>query len=465
MSLGYVPDSNDVHTNTELPSPQLLYAGPRGIAIRVLSRAESSDSYVDKLLEQELRNEDWEGYDRALLIELVYGTLRWQQRLDWVLTGFYHGEFTKCITPVKNAMRVALYQMLMLSKIPPSVAINESVAVVRRIKDEKSAHIIAGVLKNILRNIEGIRYPPREENIQLFYSVTLAHPIWMVKRWCERYGDDIAGKILTGNNDRPAIHLRVNTTKAEPEQISDWLKEHDISFEVSPFSPLYFRINGLQNVESMEIYTEGKVARMDAAAYLILRLADIQPGQTVIDLGAVNGMKALACAEMMNNSGQVIAVAKYDEQLKHLWRHSERLGLNCIKTVSGDPVTFSNGEADVIIAEAPSSELGLLQRKPDIKWRCELDIVRKNINAQRTMMESAARSLKPGGVLLYTVASFEPEETTENITWFLEKYPDFHLDDASAYLPESVCSNGCLQTFPYAHRIDGVFAARLVRQK
>ncbi|MBX7155201.1 MAG: hypothetical protein K1X91_09560, partial [Bacteriodetes bacterium] len=181
--------------------PTLLYSGPRGIAIRILSRAESSDAYVEKMIEQELRSDEWSHYDRALFIELVYGTLRWQNRLDWILTGFYHGEFNKCILPVKNAMRVALYQILMLSKVPPMTAISESVAIIKRIKDEKSANVISGVLKNILRNIDGIRYPNKEENLQLFLSVTLSHPLWIVKRWCERFGDDTAEKLLTANNE------------------------------------------------------------------------------------------------------------------------------------------------------------------------------------------------------------------------------------------------------------------------
>lgn len=445
--------------------PTLLYSGPRGIAIRLLSRAESSDAYVEKMIEQELRSDEWSHYDRALFIELVYGTLRWQNRLDWILTGFYHGEFNKCILPVKNAMRVALYQILMLSKVPPMTAISESVAIIKRIKDEKSANVISGVLKNILRNIDGIRYPNKEENLQLFLSVTLSHPLWIVKRWCERYGDETAEKLLTANNERPVIHIRVNKLKSNIDSVTAWLKEHEISNEISTIAPHYFRINGLQNIESTEIYQEGHIAKLDATANLILQLAQVSQGKYIVDLGAVSGMKALACAEEMNNKGKVVAVAKYDEQLRHIEKHSRRLGITCITSVASDPVNFSCSDSpDIIIAEAPSSELGLLQRKPDIKWRTEIDVIRKHNNSQKAMLQNAAKCLKSGGVLIYTIASTEPEETTQIIDWFLQQHPDFIKQDASNFVAQEFCQDGYLITYPHIHKTDGVFAVRFIKQ-
>ncbi|MBL7998315.1 MAG: hypothetical protein JNL32_06700 [Candidatus Kapabacteria bacterium] len=459
-----------VGTVIELPERQNtqeqtlhIFNGPRGIAARILSRAESSDSYIERMIDHELRdNNEWTHYDKSLLIELVYGTLRWQNRLDWILTGFYHGEFSKCITPVKNAMRIALYQLMMLSKIPPSVAIGEAATLIKRVKDEKSGNVVTAVLKNILRNLDNIRYPNKDDNIQLFYSVTLSHPMWMVRRWCERYGDELAEKILSGNNERPAVQLRVNQTRSTLEYVEHWLRERDISFEQSPFSKLYLRINGLQQVEFMDIYHQGFVSRTDASNQLVVQLAALQDGMTVINLGTPVGTKAFASAEALHNKGRVIALAKFDEQLNYLRRHATRLGLTCFEGIAASSFTEKN-VADVVMAEARSSEVGLLQRKPELKWQNELDSVKRHVKSQRALLTEAVSLVKKNGVVIYIVPSHEPEESSEQVAWFLENFPNFILENAEGFLPADVVENNVMKLHPHIHKTDGVFAVRFKR--
>jgi 16S rRNA (cytosine967-C5)-methyltransferase len=438
-----------------------LYEGPRGIAVKVLSRTESSDAYLEKLLSRELLTGEWSEYDRALLYELTFGVLRWQARLDWILTGFYHGEFAKCILPVKNAMRVALYQILMLSKIPPGQAISESVAIIQRIKDEKSGQVVAGVLKNILRNLENIRYPNKEENLEAFYSVTLSHPTWLVRKWMNRYGIDLMEKMMSANNERPLQYIRVNQLRYSTQELTSYLDEKSIGYEQSPYSPNYVRINGFADITTHEIWTSGKVTRMDVSNELLLNLAGVKQGMNIIDLGGINGYKSLVLAMMLENKCNINFVVSFKEQVAIAERQRTRLGLTCINPVDSDPALYETDQkADVVLADCPSSLLGLLCKKPYLKWKAEADAVRKNTKKQKAILTNAVKLCKPGGTILFTVMSNEPEETTAIVEWYLATFPNLELEPAENYIPELYCLDSCMMTTLALHKMDGMFAAR-----
>src|SRR5512136_1616770 len=176
-----------------------LYSGPRGTAVKVLNRVERTDSYLDKVLDAELRSGELNDPDKGLLNELVHGVLRWQNRLDWVLNGFSHGNFAKSEINIKNTLRVALYQVLFLDRVPHSAAVNEGVEFIKRIRGEKPAGLVNAVLRNIIRNIDGIRYPLAEEDQTQYMAVYYSHPLWMVRRWVDRFGVEAATKLLIAN--------------------------------------------------------------------------------------------------------------------------------------------------------------------------------------------------------------------------------------------------------------------------
>ncbi len=442
----------------------LLFSGPRGVAVRILSRAESSDYKIEKLIELEMRMSEWSNYDRALLIELVYGTLRWQARLDWVLTGFYHGEFTKCIVPVKNAMRVALYQILMLSKIPPSVAVNECASTIRRIKDDKSANIVAGVLKNILRNVEGIRYPSKEDNIQLFYSVTLSHPLWIVKRWCERYGEEQAEKILSANNERPNIYLCANRLKWDGSAMPTWLKEHECTFEAVPGYPDIVRINGLQNVMAMEMVNDGRAFVCSASDFQVARLANISSSDTVLCLGASQSFLLLAINAVSKNAAKTYAVSNFESIIPRMESRLKILGFSNTQVISSSAKELETLSANVVVVEAPVSGLGLLNIRPELRWKIELDAIRKSALQQKAAIVDAATHVQAGGVLIYCAQSFEKEETVDIVEWFIAEHPEFSLEDASPYCDAESVVDGKVQCRLSQQKIDNLFAARLRRR-
>ena len=453
-----------VATQDKQRNDQYLYQGARGAAIRILSRFERSDSYLDKLLEYELRTGGLSQQDKALLTEIVNGVTRWLSKLDWVLTGFYHGEFDKCMTPVKNAMRIALYQVMFLNKIPHAAAINESVEIIKRIKGEKSAGIVNAVLRNITRNLDNIRYPNQDEDMVWFLSVMYSHPKWMVKRWMDRWGVEFTEELLKANVCRPSITLRVNGLHTDVNSVEKWLEEQSIPFTKSMQHVSSLLVSSLRDITSSEMFASGHLAIQDASASMSAYLSQAKPGMSVIDLCSAPGGKAFYVAELMKNEGSIIALDKYEAKLRFLHDGAQRLGITILEAKTGDARTFQSEQSDIVLADVPCTGFGTLSKKPDIKWKREADDITKLIPLQRDILKNAASLVKPGGTIIYSTCTIESEENQDNIAWFLQEFPEFTLDPAENYLPVEVCENGFMRTFPGKHLTDGAFAARLVRK-
>jgi len=443
---------------------QFLYQGARGAAIRILSRFERSDSYLDKLLEHELRTGGLSHQDKALLTELVNGVTRWLAKLDWVLTGFYHGEFEKCMTPVKNAMRIALYQVMFLNKIPPAAAINESVEIIKRIKGDKSAGIVNAVLRNITRNIDNIRYPNQEEDMVWFLSVMYSHPKWMVKRWLDRWGLEYTEELLKANVNRPSITLRVNGLQTDTHTVEAWLEEQNIPFTKSIQHASSLLVSSLRDITSSDMFASGHIAIQDASASMAALLSQAKPGMSVIDLCSAPGGKAFYVAELMHNEGSIIALDKYEAKLRFLTEGAQRLGISILEAKSGDARTFQYEQSDIVLADVPCTGFGTLSKKPDIKWKRDADDITKLIPLQREILQNAASLVKPGGTIIYSTCTIESEENEQNIEWFLQTFPEFTVDPADKYLPADVCEHGYMKTLPGKHLTDGAFAARLIKK-
>lgn len=441
-------------------------SGARHSAVKILSRYERSDSYIDKLLDNEFRTGQLSQADKNLLNELVHGVIRWRAKLDWVLIGFYRGDFLKCLNVVKNAMRVALYQIMFLDRIPTPAAVNESVEIVKRIQGEKTAGIVNGVLRNIARNLENIRYPKSEDDIIYYFSIIYSHPRWMVKRWVERFGEKQAEKLLFVNNRRPYNTIRVNRLKATVEEIKNVLRQNEMYFFVSRYLSQSITVKSNRPaIPSLEIFREGKITIQDTSASLAAKLASPKEGMTVVDACAAPGGKSFYLAEQMNDKGRVIAIDKFKSKLRFIEEGAERLGLQSIETLCEDATNLQLDEpVDMIFADVPCSGLGTLSKKPDIKWKRELEDIKALVNLQRKILESLAKWIKPGGTLVYSTCTIEPEENIENIKWFLSKHPEFELDPAEKFLSAEVCNNGVLEVYTHIHQIDGAFAARLIRK-
>lgn len=443
---------------------KVLYAGPRGTAVKVLNRVERTDSYLDKVLDAELKSSDLNDLDKGLLNELAHGVLRWQSRLDWVLNGFSHGNFAKSEINVKNALRVALYQILFLDRIPHPAAVNEAVEFVKRIRGEKPGGLVNAVLRNIIRNLDGIRYPdPAEDKVQ-YLSVYYAHPTWITRRWVERYGEEEAVKLFVADNERPGLSLRINRLKVEPGQFLQLLDRQQIQYTGSQYLGFFVKVRALAKIGQMDLFRSGYFTIQDESAALPCLLLDPKPGDQIIDLCAAPGGKTTNMAELMENKGVILAVDRHEAKLSQIKGSAERLGLTNIKLIQADGTEMQHDPVDRVLVDAPCSGLGVLMKKPDMKWKRELQDLPNLIRLQLALLENAARLLKPGGVLVYSTCTTEPEENEQIVRTFLNRHPEFLLENAGPFVSHDlVTKEGFVQTFPHKHGMDGSFAARLVK--
>ena len=443
-----------------------LYQGVRGLAVKILNRIDRTDAYLDKLLEIELKNSELSSPDKALLFEIVHGVTRWQNKIDWILTGFYKGQFSKCIPNIKNAMRVALYQILFLDKIPEYAAVNEAVDFVKKLQGQKSADLTNAVLRNIIRSKNAIRYPDPEEDIVNYYSAYYSHPSWLVRRWINRYGNEFTRELLIANNSKPSMIIRVNNLKTTKEELTQLLDSVELGYSDGAYLPEFLKLNKLTNIADWQYFTKGYFSIQDESTGLPCKLLDAQPGQKVLDLCAAPGGKTGLLADYMKNQGELVAVDRYESRLKILKKNLDRLGVENVKLLAVDVDDIEESEFDRVLIDVPCSGLGTLPKKPDIKWKRDIGDFPKLNKIQSELLEKGANLVKPGGYLVYSTCTIEPEENYKIVRQFLDTHPDYSLVKADESLPsELVDENGCVQTYPHIHQIDGSFAAKIKRDK
>lgn len=441
-----------------------LYTGSRGVAVKILNRVERSDSYLDRLVEAELRSQDMNELDKGLMTEIVTGAVRWRAKLDWVLTGFFHGNFTKAETNIRNALRVALYQILFLDRVPHSAAVNESVEFIKRLRGQKVADLVNAVLRNILRNLENIRYPDAAENPIQHLAVVESHPQWMVQRWVERFGKDDARQLLSANNRRPDLTLRVNRLKIDFNYFLSKLEQHSIQFTRSSVLDFFVRVKHMAGIGGSDLYQRGFFVVQDESAGLAVQLLDPRPGERVIDLCAAPGGKTTMIGELMRNAGEIVAVDRYETRLQLVRNACQRLGIANVQAATADAATLAVPPADRVLVDAPCSGLGVLAKKPDAKWKREPEDIVRLVALQNSILSHAATLVKPGGVLVYSTCTLEPEENIDLVRSFLSAHPEFSLEPAGAFVnPQVVHADGYVETFPHRQGMDGSFAVRLKR--
>lgn len=440
-----------------------IYNGIRATAVKILNRIDRTDAYLDKLLENELRNSELSAQDKALLFELVHGVVRWSGRIDWILNSFYKGQFSKCVPNVKNALRVALYQILFLNKIPDYAAVNEAVEFIKKIQGQRTADLINAILRNIIRNKNSLRYPDPNEDLVEYFSSFYSHPSWMVKKWIARFGREATEALLQANNERPSLTIRVNTLKTSIEQMKSLLDGSGIQYSDGKFLPEFLQLKSSSNITDWEYFSKGYFNIQDESTGLACRLLDVKPGMRVLDLCAAPGGKTAYLANLMNNEGEIIAIDKYESRLKVLLRNMERLAVKNVITIEADALSFNDQQFDRVLLDAPCSGLGTLSKKPDIKWKRELQDLRKLNALQSELLEKAASLVKTGGSVVYSTCTIEPEENFEIVQDFLKRNPCFKISESVNCFPEVLRdSNGYfLQSLPFVHKIDGAFSCKL----
>lgn len=447
----------------------------RNTALYILNTLEKEDKTLDSLLEDVLREKThFSKKDRALLQALVYGVLRWRGRLDWIIDGFSKTRLNKINPNVLNILRLGLFQVVYLDRIPVSAAVNTSVEMTKAAAAPWVVRYVNGLLRNAVRGYTDLVFPDVGEDPVKALATKKSFPEWLVKRWLDRFGMKETGLLCDAINVIPPITVRCNTLKTNREKLVKALKESAEKIGITNYAPEgVFFFNPKRSIPNIKAFKEGLFQVQDEAAQLVTLLLNPQPGETILDACAGLGGKTGHIAQLMKNSGRLVAMDKDENKLLQLESEMYRLGVSIVTTrihdlsISLDRELF--GKFDRILLDAPCSGLGVLRRNPDIKWRALRQNPANYQKKQAMFVDNLANLVKPSGTLVYAVCSTEPEENESVIKGFLNKHANFAIEKKSSGLSCDACSlitrDGYLKTFPHLNNMDGFFSVCMKRKK
>ncbi|MEE8167083.1 MAG: 16S rRNA (cytosine(967)-C(5))-methyltransferase RsmB [Myxococcota bacterium] len=443
---------------------------PRMIAIRVVERVQRAGSYADLALHHALVQSRMPAADRGLATELVYGTLRWRGRLDYLISQALDRELSKLEPLVTSALRVGAYQLFFSDRIPATAAVDEAVRCVRAMGMERATGLVNAVLRRLAREGDQIALPRLEDDPQGHLVHACSLPVWLAERWLAEYGPEEAAELATAMNAPAPVTIRVNRTRTTRAEMLDELKERYPAATACRHAPDGI-VLGKGDAGHDPAFLAGLFSIQDEASQLVVELLDPQPGERILDTCAAPGTKSAAIAERLNGVGHVLALDRNGRRLRLIGRGIRRLGLGGVATLERDASQSLDGLAkdglfDRILVDAPCSGLGSLRRNPDARWRIKPEDFGPLASLQRALLESAAAVLRPGGSLVYATCTLTPEENEAIIRGFLATRASWRLagrDAVPAGIRELLDENGMLRLLPHRHDTDGFFAVRLVR--
>jgi len=450
---------------------------PRSIAVTVvgavLYRGARSDSSLDLLLE---RYPDLSRDDRSLATELAYGVLRNLGRLDNIIEIFSKRSLSSLDADVLNILRVGLYQLEFLDRIPSYAAVNESVKMAGEFGVRSAGGFINGVLRAYLRKKSEISYPDGERDPAGFIAAYHSLPLWLAKRFIVWFGIEKAITCAGYLRQRPPLTLRVNSLRLDRDRFMERFREAAEEMHPGLFSPDAVIVGGGGSILKDQWFVDGLFSIQDEASQLVTRLLGVSEGLSLLDLCAAPGGKATHAVELTGDRGHVICVERSRDRSLLLKRNVDRVGLKSIRIVCADAGRIPIAPGTLfhsVLADPPCSALGVLRRNPEIKWRLAETDIDNMVHTQAEILEEAAGYVAPGGALVYSVCTFNPDEGRKVTDAFLSRHPEFSLDHPGMYLPETarkLLDGPYLLTSPDridvddAQGPDGFFAARMTRR-
>lgn len=446
----------------------------RQTALAVLNTLDLGKKTLDRILLEIPQGIDFlSRRDRALMSAMVYGVLRWRGRLDHITAYFSNIPIGKIQPDVLNILRLGLFQIIFLDRIPDSAAVNTSVELTKQTKSCRAAGFVNALLRKASTNYRNVPFSTFQENPLTFLTSGQSVPEWLAKRWLKRLSAETIISLCKTINAIPPITIRTNTLKTDREQLVRSLEDHVEHIEPTSYAPDGIKImNPKQSIQHLAVYKKGWFRVQDEAAQLVALLLNPQPGETVLDACAGLGGKTAHMAQLMRNQGTIIALDNNAKKLQQLTGEMQRLGVSMVKAVCHDlqiPLAENQFDGfDRILVDAPCSGLGVMRRNPDIKWNSSAARLERHAGIQKRILENLAAMVKPDGILVYAVCSMEPEENEAVVKEFLKKQPDFVIDKHWGKIPEAIRSRvkpvAGFRTLPFINDMDGFFLARLKRR-
>jgi 16S rRNA (cytosine967-C5)-methyltransferase len=468
--------------------PNIPVSPARQAAYQILLRVDEG-AYASALVAT-LPQADLSRQDMGLAQQIVLGVLRWQGQLDYFIEKYSRRLITSLDLPVLVALRMGLYQLRFLSRVPASAAVNESDNLVKKARLKSAAPLVNGVLRNAARNaadLPGADIPDPVTRL----SIELSHPAWMLERWSRSFGQSAARALALANNEVPSIAFRVNTLLCSPAQALEALADDGLRVSPSSLVPGAFLAEQGAGLAGSSAAKQGLIYIQSEGSQLISLLVQAGPGDRILDVCAAPGSKTTHLAALTDNKAWIAACDVHLNRATALAATCRRLGATCVDSFVADaaaglPFTEGSAKFDRVLVDAPCSGTGTLRENPEIKWRLTPEDPPRLAELQFALLNRAAEAVKPGGRLVYSTCSLEPEENEALIARFLATTPAFNLTPLKAtdFLPQSltptasdlpevssdgltispITADGFIRTFPSIQGTDGFFAAILERR-
>lgn len=445
----------------------------RELALQVLLKVESEQAYSGLALNAAFGQVELSRADTALATELVYGTIQRLNTIDYTLQSRVKGWPGKVQPWVKCLLRLSCYQLRWLDRIPAHAVVDEAVRIAKKRGHAGIAGLVNGVLRSLLREGADTPLPSNLKPVQRI-ALQHSHPEWLVERWIAAYGESQTELLCASNNESPHSSARVNRLKLTREQLLAQMTEAGIEAKPSELSLAGIVARKAGNLAHTVWHAKGELTIQDESSMLVAAALDPRPGMRVLDCCAAPGGKSTHIAELLSNEGIVLANDVHPHKEALIRQQAERLGLNNVQTMAADalelPVRLSGQAYDRVLLDAPCSGLGVIRRKPELKWNKSPAEIADLAQLQLRLLKAAQALVKPGGVLVYSTCTIAEEENEATVRNFLAEHPSFTLDPDwpvadlaplrdAAVLPQPFA--GMVQILPHHFGTDGFFIARL----
>lgn len=437
----------------------------RKTAVKILKEVFYEKSYSNKVLGKELNECDMNDKDKALITEIVYGTLKYKDTIDTILSYYIKNGLEKLDIDILNILRISIYQIKYLDKIPEFAVVNEAVELAKR-KAVKTAKLVNAVLRSYLRssNVEYYNKGNDVEKLCFEYSF----PKWLVNLFISQYGKEEAEKILKGLNQVPAVTVRVNNLKTNYEEAWEELLKNGYDIEEGKACPEAIIINKGRNIENNPVFKEGLITVQDESAMMVAPSMELKGNMIVLDLCSAPGGKACHMADLMNNEGKIFALDINENKLPLIKENAKRLGITNIEIGNLDAskyIDIYEEKGDRVLIDVPCSGLGIIRKKPEIKWNKDKASIESLIKIQRAIMLNAAKYVKKNGKLIYATCTLNKEENEENIKWFMKKRSEFQIEPIYYGKLDNIIyhKEGYMTILPNKY-MDGFFIAKMIRR-
>ena len=435
---------------------------PREAALAALERCRRDGAWSGAAIDTAIKKYALDRRDAALASRLCLGVLQNSRLLDFYINCYSNTPADRLEARVRDILRLGVYQLTMLDKIPARAAVNESVALCKCSGCARASGLVNAVLRKVSGSVGNLPQIPGEGTAE-YLSVKYSHPRWLAEKIIKQKGYAFAESFLSANNCPPSLDLQINTLKTDKESIRRSLLRLEIEFSNPEFPENCLSLKG-GNVSALPGFEEGLFYVQDRAAAMAVQILGLKPGMQVLDACAAPGGKSFAAAIAMDNQGSILSCDIHEKKLPLIQSGAQRLGVEILSTRQADarqPLPELEGRFDAVIADVPCSGLGVIRKKPEIREKTEEETGRLP-QIQRDILENISRCVKPGGVLLYSTCTVLREENEDVVGWFLRRHSEF--EPAAFSVGAKRAEKGMYTFWPNEDGTDGFFAAKLRRK-